>query len=222
MTGALRVLRKDLLVEWRAKTHIVALAAFALVLLLLFSFAVGPDIETLRHHAAAYIWISMLLSSTLLVARSFSIETESEALEGVLLAPVSPAAIFFGKALSSTLQMMILMAVALPGAVVLFDLSVAGSMVELMAGFVLGVAGLAAPGTFYAALTARLHSRAMLMPLLLFPLVVPCLLAAVKSTSLVLLGDPMEQSTSWLTLLLCFDLVYWSLCLVLSSRVIEE
>ena len=62
----------------------------------------------------------------------------------------------------------------------------------------------------------------MLMPLLLFPLVVPCLLAAVKSTSLVLLGDPMEQSTSWLTLLLCFDLVYWSLCLVLSSRVIEE
>ena len=148
MTGALRVLRKDLLVEWRAKTHIVALAAFALVLLLLFSFAVGPDIETLRHHAAAYIWISMLLSSTLLVARSFSIETESEALEGVLLAPVSPAAIFFGKALSSTLQMMILMAVALPGAVVLFDLSVAGSMVELMAGFVLGVAGLAAPVPF--------------------------------------------------------------------------
>ncbi len=61
-----------------------------------------------------------------------------------------------------------------------------------------------------------------MMPLLLFPLVVPCMLAAVKTTSLLLLGDPMEQSSSWMVLLLCFDLVYWSLCLVLTSRVIEE
>ena len=222
MSGVLLVLRKDLLIEWRAKTHVIALGVFALVLLLLFSFAVGPSTVTLQRHASAYIWISMLLSSTLLVSRAFAIETESEALEGVLLAPISPGAIFLGKALSSTLQMMVLMAVAVPGAVVLYDLSLVGSPVELLLTLWLGVAGLAAPGTLYAALTARMHARALMMPLLLFPLVVPCLLAAVKTTSLLLLGDPMDQSGSWLVLLLCFDVVYWSLCLVLSSRVIEE
>jgi heme exporter protein B len=221
MSGMLKVLRKDLLIEWRAKTHAVALAAFALTLLLLFSFAAGPTTAILQRHASAYIWMSMLLSSTLLLSRSFAIETESEALENLLLAPVSPAALFLGKAISSTLQMMLLMAVALPVSVVLYDVSLAGSPIELLFSLFLGVAGLAAPGTLYAALTARMHARALMMPLLLFPLVVPCVLAAVKTTSLLLLGDPMDQSGSWMVLQLCFALVYWSLCLVLTSRVIE-
>ena len=185
-------------------------------------FAVGPTTSVLQRHAAAYLWMTMLLSSTLLLGRSFSIETESEALESLMLAPVSPAAIFLGKAISITLQMLFLLAVAMPVAGVFYDLRIVGSVWELVGGFVLGVAGLAAPGTLYAALTARMHARALMMPLLLFPLVVPCVLAAVRTTSLVLLGDPMDQSGSWMLLLLCFDLIFWSLCLVLTSWVIEE
>ena len=222
MNFVIRVLTKDLLIEWRAKTHGIALAAFALTLLLLFSFAVGPTTAVLQRHASAYLWMSLLLSSTLLLSRSFSIETESDALESLLLAPVPPGAIFLGKAISATLQMLLLMLIAMPAAVIFYDIQIAGSVLELFFCFLLGVGGLAAPGTLYAALTARMHARALMMPLLLFPLVVPCVLAAVKTTSLLLLGDPMDQSGSWLVLLLCFDLVYWSLCLVLTSRVIEE
>jgi heme exporter protein B len=86
----------------------------------------------------------------------------------------------------------------------------------------LGAAGLAAPGTLYAAMSSRARAKQTLLPLLLFPLVVPVLLSSVKATSLLVLGDPMEQLPSWLTLLACFDAIYWSLCGLLFARVVEE
>jgi heme exporter protein B len=86
----------------------------------------------------------------------------------------------------------------------------------------LGAAGLSAPGTLYAAMTAQLRAKQTLLPLLLFPLIVPVLLASVKATSLVLLGDPMGQARSWITLLVAFDAIYWSLCGLLFGRVVED
>ena len=86
----------------------------------------------------------------------------------------------------------------------------------------LGAGGLSAPGTLYAAMTAQARARQALLPLLLFPLVVPALLSAVKSTGLVLHGDPMGQLGAWVALLATFDLVYWTLCGVLFARVVED
>ena len=86
----------------------------------------------------------------------------------------------------------------------------------------LGAAGLSAPGTLYAAMAAQARARQMLLPLLLFPLVVPVLLSAVKATSLVTTGDPMGQLRSWVLLLVSFDAIYWSLCGLLFERVVEE
>ena len=86
---------------------------------------------------------------------------------------------------------------------------------------ILGAAGLSAPGTLYAAMTARMSGKQLLLPLMLFPLVVPVVVSAVKATSLAMLGDPMEQMGSWLTLLACFNLVYWSLCGLLFGKVVE-
>src|SRR5258705_13253653 len=82
----------------------------------------------------------------------------------------------------------------------------------------LGSAGLSAPGTLYAAMTAQVRAKQTLLPLLLFPLIVPALLASVKATSLAILGDPMDQSRSWIALLCAFDLIYWSLCGLLYGR----
>jgi heme exporter protein B len=87
---------------------------------------------------------------------------------------------------------------------------------------VLGSAGLSAPGTLYSAMTSRARAKQTLLPLLLFPLVVPVLLAAVKATSLLILGDPLGQWRSWSLLLLAFDLIYWSLCGLLFGRVVED
>jgi heme exporter protein B len=188
---------------------------------LLFSFAVGPNAVALREHAAAYLWLTLLLSSTLLLDRSMRIEVESGALYTMLLAPVSRAGLFYGKALANTIQLMILAAISIPLIYIICDASLVEPLGWVLLTAVLGSAGLAAPGTMYSAMTARMTGKQLLLPLLLFPLVVPVIVAAVKATSLAMLGDPMDQIGSWLTLLVCFDLVYWSLCGVLFGRVIE-
>ena len=105
--------------------------------------------------------------------------------------------------------------------VVLYD---AGTprLAPLLGVILLGTAGLSAPGTLYAAMTAQARARQTLLPLLLFPLVVPVLLAAVKATSLLILGDPMGQVRPWVTLLVAFDLIHWSLCGLLFDRVVED
>jgi len=221
MTQLWAVLRKDLLIEWRSRAHGVALVSFAITLLLLFSFAVGPNANVLRAHASAYLWMGLVLTSSLQLARSFQVETESNALDTLVLAPVSPPALFYGKALSNTLQLFGVGLVSLPAVIALYDVEVKEPAGLLLLTLILGALGLAAPGTLYAGLTARLAARQLMLPLLLFPLVVPCLLAAVKATTLILQGDPMDQIGSWLTLLACFDALYWSLCGVLFGKVID-
>jgi len=222
MSQILAVFKKDLLIEWRAASRTVALISFAAILLLILSFAIGADSKALQQHAAAYIWIAVLLSSTMLLERSFRLEVEAGALHSLMLGPVQPAAMFFGKALATTAQLLLLAAVTLPLVVVLCDARVQGDGAVLLLSVVLGTAGLAAPGTLYAAMIARLQGRQLMLPLLLFPLVVPVLVAAVKATSLAMLGDPMDQAGGWLALLLCFNLVYWSLSGVLFGRVLES
>jgi heme exporter protein B len=146
---------------------------------------------------------------------------EHRAFEGLLLLPASAPALFYAKALSNCAQLALLGAGLLPVMVVLYD---AGTtrVPELLGIVLLGAAGLAAPGTLYAAMTAQSRAKQTLLPLLLFPLVVPVLLAAVKATSLLILGDPMNQLRSWALLLAAFDGVHWSLCGLLFGRVVED
>jgi len=214
-------LRKDLLLQWRTRVQLAAIFIFGASALLLFSFAIGPDSAALRQHAAGFLWLALLLSSTLSLAESFQSEMEQRAFEGLLLLPAEPAALFYAKALTNWIQLVLLGVGLLPIMVVLYD---AGTMrvVPLVGVILLGAAGLAAPGTLYAAMTSQARARQTLLPLLLFPLVVPVLLAAVKATSLLILGDPMEQARSWTLLLLAFDAIHWSLSGLLFGRVVED
>jgi len=218
----LAIFRKDLLIEWRTASRTVALMSFAFIVLLILSFAIGAESSALQLHAAAYIWIAVLLSSTLLLDRSFRVEVEAGALHSLLLGPVRPAALFFGKALANFVQLLFLGTITIPLVIVLCDATFQGQVWVMAVALILGTAGLAAPGTLYAAMIARLQGRQLMLPLLLFPLIVPVLVAAVKATSLAMLGDPMNQAEAWLVLLLCFNLIYWCLAGVLFGRVIES
>jgi heme exporter protein B len=214
-------LQKEMLLQWRTRAQLAAIFVFGASALLLFSFAIGPDSGALRQHAAGFLWLALLLSSTLSLAESFQSETEQRAFEGLLLLPVPAAALFYAKALSNWVQLVLLGVALLPVMVVLYD---AGTMrvPGLVGVILLGAAGLAAPGTLYAAMTSQTRARQTLLPLLLFPLVVPVLLAAVKATSLLILGDPMGQARSWALLLVAFDAIHWSLAGLLFSRVVED
>jgi heme exporter protein B len=214
-------LRKELPLQWRSRAQLIAVLVFGAAALLLFSFAIGPNAAALRQFSAGFLWLALLLSSTLTLAESFHAEMENHALEGLLLLPVDPRAIYYGKAIANWLQLAIIGVALIPVMVILYD---AGTLAifQLVGVILLGTAGLSAPGTLYAAMTAQIRSRQTLLPLLLFPLIVPALLASVKATSLIILGDPMSQSRSWIILLAAFDAIYWAVCGLLFGRVVDE
>jgi heme exporter protein B len=221
MTQLVASLRKELLLQWRTRAHIMAAFIFGAITLLLLSFAVGPAAEALRRHAAGFLWLALLFSSTSALAESFQTETEDQALEGLLLLPVGAAAVFYAKALINWLQLALLGLALVPVMVILYDAS-AARLGALVGAIFLGAAALAAPGTLYAGMTARCRSQQVLLPLLLFPLVVPVLLASVKATGLALEGDPMGQLSSWLILLVACNAVYWSLFGLFFERVVDD
>lgn len=221
MTALIVSLRKELLLQWRSRARLLALVVFALMTLLLFSFAAGPDAAHLRKNAGGFLFIALLIASTLSLSESFSFETEQRAIEGTLLLPVSARSIFYAKALVTTLQLLVVGLTLVPFVIVFYDAPVsdAGTLCLVIA---LGAAGLAAPGTLYAAMTSGTEARQTLLPLLLFPLVVPVLIAGARSTSLIITGDPMRQSGSWILLLAAFNAIYWATCGLLVGRVMEE
>ncbi|MBW2531713.1 MAG: heme exporter protein CcmB [Deltaproteobacteria bacterium] len=217
------VMRKDLLLEWRGRTRMLSVVLFGVVTLLLFSFAVGPDSVALRKTAAGFLVLALLLSSTLSLSESFRTEQEQRAIEGLLLLPVEPPALFYGKALSNTIFLLLLAPLLTPVALVMYSVDQSPTGILAMIGvWGLAAAALSAPGTLYAAMTSRLQSQDVLLPLLLFPLVIPVLMGTVKSLGLLILGDPMDQLNSWTMLLAGFAVIYWSICGILFQYAIEE
>jgi len=186
------------------------------------SFASGPNSHKLAEQAGGYLWLAILLASVLALSESFRTELEDDALSALRLLPVDPRALFLGKAVANTLLLFGLGLVLLPLTFLLFSTGVRGSWPLLLGFLALGSAGLAAPGTIYAAMTAQARGRDVMLPLLLFPLVVPVLVSAVMGSTLAMGVDAMQQAPSWLAVLLCFDLVYWSLCPLLFGYVLEE
>jgi len=213
-------LRKELLLQWRTRAQAVAVFVFGATALLLFSFAIGPS-AALRQYAGGFLWLGLLLSSTLTLSEAFHAEMENRAFEGQLLLPVRAHVLYYAKALANTTQLVMLGIALVPVMVVLYD---AGTMelLNILLIIILGSAGISAPGTLYSAMTSQARAKQTLLPLLLFPLIVPVLLASVKATSLAILGDPMGQGRSWLFLLLAFNGIYWSLCGLLFDRVVED
>jgi heme exporter protein B len=214
-------LRKELLLQWRTRGQLMAVFVFGAAALLLFSFAIGPNASALRTFSGGFLWLGLLLSSTLTLAESFHAEMENRALEGLLLLPSDPRALYYAKAIANWLQLAVLGVALVPVMVVLYDAGTTRLPMLLLV-ILLGTAGLSAPGTLYAAMTAQVKAKQTLLPLLLFPLIVPALLASVKATSLVILGDPMGEAGPWIILLAAFDLIYWSLCGLLYGRVVDE
>jgi heme exporter protein B len=216
------LLAKDLLIEWRTRARLNALVFFALSTLLLFSFAVGPDTKLLARNAGGYLWLALLFASVLALGESFRVEQENLTLDGLRLAPADARAIFLSKALGNALLLMLLGAILIPVMVALYGVNVAMGIGSFAATVTLGCMAISAPGTVYSAIASNARARDVLLPLLLFPLIIPALLAAAKATSLVLQGDPMNQLPSWFGLLSGFNLIYWGLGFVLFPRVIED
>lgn len=213
---------KDLRLEWRSRARINATLFFALLTLFLFSFASGPVHSLLAANAPGYLWLALLLSSILALGESMRIETENDMLEALRLTPVDAHALFLAKALVNAGFLALLGFLLTPIAVALYGPELVLGLPRLYGIITLGALAISAPGTLYATIATQARARDVLLPLLLFPVIVPGLIASVRATALIMEGDPMEQLHNWTVLLAVFDGLYWVLCTVLYPRIIEE
>ena len=218
----LAVTRKDLLVELRSPVRIIGVFFFALALLLIVALASTGGVEELRHWAAGAMWVGLLLGSTRALDQSLTAEKENGSLEGMVLWPVDPIAMYYGKALANTLVLAVVAVALCPLVIAIFDAPIRGSLPTYFALLLLGCAALAASGTVYASITTQVRGSSALLPVLLFPVVAPAFLAAARGTAFVLEGDPMGQSRVALGLLLAFNLLHWSLSGVLFTWLVED
>jgi heme exporter protein B len=219
---AWQIARKDALSELRGRYLAGSTLFFAALVLLLFGFALGPDSRRLAEAAPGLLWLAIVFGSLLTVARLHQLEAEDGALDELARDPVERHAIFLGKALAAMAALVVLGGVLLPVVAILYGIDLAGAWLALLAALLLGAAGLAAVGTFYAGVTVRMQAREVLLPLLMLPVVAPLLLAAVKATTAALAGDPFGELSAWLQLLAVFDVVMIVAGAVTYGHLLEE
>lgn len=212
---------KDLTAERRTKANFNAVLFFTALILLLFGFALGPDPQALRDAAAGVLWLTVLFGGVLSFNRSYEMELEGGALEALLLYPGDRRALFVGKLLANLAFLLLIEVILVPVASILYDLPLfaAGGFFAVL---LLGTVGFVALGTFYAAMASRVRAREVLLPLLLFPMLVPLLLSSVEATKALLVGNLMGDAASWMRLLLVFDVVFLVASFFAFEYVIEE
>jgi|SRR5690606_19748719 len=222
LTRAAALAWKDLTAERRTKANFNAVVFLAGMILLLFGFAFGPDAAALRAAAAGVLWLTVLFSGVLAFNRSYQLELENGALEQLLLYPGSRKTIFLGKLAANLAFVLLVEAIVVPVAAILYDLPLARPFPGLAVVLLLGTFGFVTLGTFYAAMASRVRAREVLLPLLLFPMLVPVVVASVEATSAILAGDPMGDASAWLRLLMVFDAVFFTASVLAFEHVIDE
>lgn len=215
------ICHKDLLTEMRRREILNTLFFFGILIVFLFSFAIGPDPSLLRKLAPGLLWLVVLFSSILALDRSFQTEAEEGCLDRLILYASSPRALFLGKLSTNFLFIGMVQWVVLVFMILLFDLGWPQQPGNLVATFLLGDFGLATIGTFYAALLTKMKARQAMLPLLLFPMLIPLLLASVHATEHALGGDPFGPITPWIQLILIFDTIFLSACLLMIETLLE-
>jgi heme exporter protein B len=213
---------KDLTAERRSKANFNAVVFFAALTLILFAFAFGPDSAGLQSAAGGIIWLTILFSGVLSFNRSYEQELEGGALDALLLYPGERRSIFVGKFLANLGFVILVEAILVPIAGLMYQLPLTRAPLQLVAVLLLGTLGFVALGTFYAAMASRVRAREVLLPLLLFPMLIPLLVGAVEATSATLTGDIMDNAANWIRLLAVFDLIFIAACVMAFDYVIEE
>lgn len=213
---------KDLLIEARTKQSYNAMVFFAALVLLVFSFALGPDTVLLQRVAGGVLWVGIAFTGILSLSRTYQSEETSGGVEGLRLYPGDARAIYLGKLIGNITLLLLLEAVLVPVSGILFQLELWTHAAELAGIAVLGTIGFSVVGTFYAALTVNLRAREVMLPLLLFPALVPVILGAVNATTLVLSADAVGEIGVWIRLLAAFDVIFFVVCTWIFPIALEE
>ncbi len=216
------IIRKDFVTEMRTKELFSSMLTFSLLVTVIFSFAFGFSTELVRLSAPAMLWITFTFAGVLGLSRSFALEKEGNAVLGLLLTPTDRSLIYFGKMISGTVFVFIVGIIIVPMFILFFNLSFLATLVPLVPVIFLGALGFVSVGTLFSAMAVNTRLREVLLPILLFPIIIPLIVSAVKLTGLVLEGKPLSEGSSALQLLIAFDIIFIAACAVVFEFVIEE
>lgn len=211
---------KDLLSEFRTKAVASSVLVFAILVIIIFNFAFESDSDTIGLVAPGVLWVTFTFAGVLSMNRTFVMEKEKGCLEGLMLCPVSRDVLYWGKMISSLVFMLIIEAVVFPIFLILFDLPLWMPRLAIVA--LLGTLGFASVGTLFSALAANTKARDMALPIIFFPVVVPVIIAAVKATDLILNSGTWHEMSSWLEILIAFDVIFLVVSALVFEFVIEE
>lgn len=216
----LAIVQKDIAVELRTKEMLSSMFVFALLVIVIFNFAFELRVEDVRKVTPGVLWVTFTFAGMLGLNRSFVLEKDRGCLEGLLLCPVDRSAIYFGKMLGNFIFMTVVEAIILPIFSVLFNLSLLRPGLLLIV--VLGTLGFAGVGTLFSAMAVHTRAREVMLPVLLFPVVVPAMIAAVKATGGILDGQIFSEMAHWLRLLVAFDVIFLAISFMTFDYVVEE
>ena len=217
-TGA--IIWKDLKTEWRTRENLSAMLVFSLLVILIFNFSLELDLRARESLAGGVLWATFIFAGTIGLNRSMAVEKDRGCLDGLLLAPVDRSAIFVGKAIGNLFFMLVVEAIVLPVFSFLYGISVfqSGFLVVVL----LGSIGYSAVGTLLATMVVQTRTRDILLPILLFPLTLPVVIAAVKASQGFIQLVPFEEISVWVNILISYDLIFLAVAIMVFDYILEE
>ena len=220
LKAVLAIAWKDLAAELRSRELISAMLVFSMLVLIIFYFALELDVATRNAITSGVLWVTFAFAGTLGLNRSMAIEKDRGCFDGLLLAPVDRSAIYFGKAASNLAFMLLVEIIVLPLYSFLYNINLFNA--GLAGVILLGSIGYSAAGTLFATMTVQARTRDILLPILLFPVIIPVLVAAVKASSAFLQGNGISEAMPWLNILIVYDVIFVSAAFMLFDFVVEE
>jgi heme exporter protein B len=214
------IIWKDLAAEMRSRELLTAMLVFALLVILIFNFALDLDATTRKAATPGILWATFAFAGTLGLNRSMALEKDSGCFDGLLLAPVDRSAIYFGKLISNLVFMLIVEAVVLPVYSVLYNTNLFNP--GLVSVILLGSIGYVAVGTLLSSMAVQTRTRDVLLPILLFPVIIPILIAAVNASSGFLQGIAQAEIMPYINLLLVYDVIFTAIAFMVFDFIVEE
>ena len=216
----LAIAAKDLRSEIRGKEAVNASVSFALVILLLFSFAFDLEPEQIRDIAGGLLWLIFAFAGTLILNRSFARELVNDCLDALLASPVSGAQLFFGKCLANYVLIIIVECISLPVFAIFYDVRLPQRLALLFLVMLLGSWGITVIGTMFSAMTVNLRLRELMLPTLIYPMLIPALIGAIQLSRVLITGGPLAENFIWFRILVAFNVIFTILALALVEIVL--
>ncbi len=214
--------RKDLLLEFRTRTALLSAVVFTALVLVVFNFGRDPTAVATIDLAPSILWVTFTFAAMLGLNRAFQLELENQALEGLLVSPISRTSLYWGKLVANLAFVAVVESVGLPLFVLFFDVPLGRVLLPLVGVIALATVGFVAVGTLFSAMVIRTRFAELMLPVLLLPFLIPPLVGAVQVTAKLLAGRPLSETAGWLRLLAAYDIGFVSLATLLFRYTVEE